>query len=155
MMINALKSGLFFALFLSVVVSPVPVFCQEHHVHETGSVSSGPGGDPLKEEMMKLDGVFREVVSGVSLGDGARVHRALVTMHGTMERTHEGVHSGTVKIPKNAGKVKEFVDLDKKFHARLETLAVAAHQNDQRAMVKLTKELLDGCVQCHSRFRKP
>ncbi len=107
------------------------------------------------EEMAKLDAAFREVVSGVSLGDGARVHQALETMHGTMEKTHAGIHHGTVKVPKNPARVKEFVELDKKFHAGLETLATAAHMNDQQAMLKLTKELLDGCVQCHRTFRNP
>jgi cytochrome c556 len=92
-------------------------------------------------------------VSGVSLGDGARVHKALDAMHGTMEKTHEGMHHGTVKVPKNAARVKEFVDLDKQFHARLESLSAAAHRNDQQAMLKLTKDLLDGCVQCHRTFR--
>ncbi len=53
-----------------------------------------PGDDPLIEEMVQLDAVFREVVSGVSLGDGARVHRALETLHSTMEKTLEGVHCG-------------------------------------------------------------
>jgi cytochrome c556 len=76
-------------------------------------------------------------------------------MHDTMEKTHEGVHYGTVKIPKNSGRVKEFVDLDKKFHAKLDTLASAAQKNDHQAMLKLTKELLDGCVQCHRMFRNP
>jgi cytochrome c556 len=74
-------------------------------------------------------------------------------MHGTMEKTHEGMHHGTVKVPKNAARVKEFVDLDKQFHARLESLSAAAHRNDQQAMLKLTKDLLDGCVQCHRTFR--
>jgi cytochrome c556 len=76
-------------------------------------------------------------------------------MHGSMEKTHEGVHHGTVTVPKNADRVNEFVDLDRKFHAKLETLAAAAHKNDQHAMLKLTRALLAGCVQCHQRFRNP
>lgn len=155
MKIRALKSGFFLVVILSLFVLPTVVFCQEHHVHDAGTAPAGQGDNPLIEEMVKLDAVFREVVSGVSLGDGARVHQALEAMHGAMEKTHEGVHHGTVKIPKNSGRIKEFTDLDKKFHAGLETLATAAHKNDQQAMLKLTKELLDGCVQCHRRFRNP
>lgn len=154
MRIRALKPGFFLVVVLSVLVVPVVVFCQEHHLHDAGTAPAGQGDNPLIEEMVKLDAVFREVVSGVSLGDGARVHQALEAMHGTMEKTHAGVHHGTVKIPKNAGRVKEFVDLDKKFHAKLETLATAAHKNDQQSMLNLTKELLDGCVSCHQLFRK-
>lgn len=154
-MINwVLKRGFSVGVVLSLMVLPVLVAGQEHHMHDTATSSSGLSGNPLIDEMVKLDAVFRDIVSGVSLGDGARVHQALEAMHGTMEKTHEGVHHGTVKIPKNAARVKEFVDLDKKFHARLETLSEAAHKNDQQAMLKLTKELLDNCVQCHRTFRK-
>jgi len=155
MKISALKRGFFLVVVLSVLVLPAAVLCQEHHAHDTGTTPAGQRDNPLREEMVKLDAVFREVVSGVSLGDGARVHLALEAMHGTMEKTHDGVRHGTVKIPKNASRVKEFVDLDKRFHAGLETLAAAAHKNDQQAMLKLTKKLLDGCVQCHRRFRNP
>lgn len=86
----------------------------------------------------------REVVSAVSLGDGASVQKALESMHGTMEKTHEGVHSGSVKIPRNSDRVNDFVQMDKEFHGNLEALAQAAHANDQQGMLALTKELLDG-----------
>jgi cytochrome c556 len=155
MKIRVLKRGFSLVAVLSLLVLPAVAGGQEHHVHDTATAPTGPSDDPLIEEMVKLDAVFHEVVSGVSLGDGARVHRALETMHGAMEKTHEGVHHGKVKIPKNSGRVKEFVNLDKKFHSKLDTLATAAHKNDQHAMLKLTKELLDGCVQCHRMFRNP
>jgi cytochrome c556 len=138
---------------IALMVLPTLLCGQERPGQDAATAPAVHDENPLIEEMTKLDTVFREVVSGVSLGDGARVHKALETMHGTMEKTHEGMHHGTVKVPKNAARVKEFVDLDKKFHARLESLSAAAHQNDQQAMLKLTKELLDGCVQCHRTFR--
>jgi cytochrome c556 len=146
-----LKEWFSLGIVLFLMVLPVFVSAQEHHMHDTAP--SGHSDNPLIDEMMKLDVVFRDVVSGVSLGDGVRVHHALEAMHGTMEKTHEGVHHGTVKIPKNAARVKEFVDLDKKFHAKLEILSEAANKNDQQAMLKLTKELLDNCVKCHHTFR--
>jgi cytochrome c556 len=140
-------------VILSLMVLPVLVSAQEQRMHDTATSQSGPSDNPLIDEMVKLDAAFRDVVSGVSLGDGARVHQALEAMHGTMEKTHEGMRHGMVKVPKNAARVKEFVDMDGKFHARLETLSAAAHKNDQPAMLKLTKELLDNCVQCHRTFR--
>jgi len=114
----------------------------------------GAGGNPLIEEMLILDDVFRRVVSAVSLGQGEKVHAAVESLHGTMEKTHKGVHEGTVKIPKNSQREKEFVELDKAFHEDLERLADAGRKNDQNAMLLLTKKLLDGCVNCHSTFRK-
>lgn len=119
-----------------------------HNMHQEGT-------NPLIEEMVKLDTVFREVVSGVSLGDGHRVHEALEAMHGTMEKTHEGVHHGTVTLRKNADRLKDFVEQDKQFHAKLEDLAGAARRSDGNAMLSLTKDLLDRCVKCHADFRLP
>jgi hypothetical protein len=119
----------------------------EQHKHEHG-------GNPLIEEMVALDAVFRDVVSAVAMSDGHRVHEALETMHGTMEKTHAGVKHGTVTLKKNADRLNEFVEQDKQFHGKLEDLAKAAHKNDGSAMVSLTKDLLDRCVKCHRDFRK-
>ena len=114
----------------------------------------GTGTNPLIEEMVILDNVFRKVVSAVALGDGALVHKALESMHGAMEKTHEGVHAGTVTLPKNNDRMKEFVKLDVKFHEKLEALAQAGERNDQKKMLSLTKQLLDRCVECHRTFRQ-
>ena len=121
--------------------------------HHTSEHKHEHGGNPLIEEMVELDAVFRNVVSGVAMNDGHRVHGALEKMHGTMEKTHEGVKHGTVTLKKNANRMSEFVEQDKQFHGKLEDLATAAHKNDSSAMLTLTKELLDRCVKCHRDFR--
>lgn len=125
----------------------------EHRHEHAAEHQHGQGGSPLIDEMVILDNVFRDVVSAVSVGDGGRVHTSLEKMHGTMERTHDGVSHGTVKLRKNADRMAEFVAQDKEFHARLEKLAQSAHKNDQDAMLSLTKDLLDRCVKCHKEFR--
>lgn len=125
--------------------------------HQHGAMSQGMhehGGNPLIEEMVALDAVFRDVVSAVAVSDGHRVHEALEKMHGTMERTHEGVKHGTVTLKKNASRMSDFVAQDKQFHGKLEDLAKAAHKNDGSAMLSLTKDLLDRCVKCHRDFRE-
>ena len=123
-----------------------------HSSHHAGTAASHE--NPLVEEMMILDDVFKEVVSAVALADGERVHEALKSMHGTMEKTHKGVHEGKIRIPKNAQREKEFVAMDKAFHDDLKRLAEAGSKNDQGKMLLLTKKLLDGCVNCHSTFRE-
>lgn len=137
-----------------LAVVPAVYAAMEGHDHSKMHAAAESGTNPLTEEMAQLDEVFRAVVSGVALGDGERVHAALESMHGAMEKTHEGVEAGKVTIPKNPQRVKEFVKMDKEFHAKLETLAQAAHKNDQKKMLALTKQLLDGCVSCHQMFRK-
>lgn len=123
-----------------------------HSSRHAGATDTG--SNPLVEEMIILDDVFQKVVSAVALGDGERVYEALESMHGTMDKTHKGVHEGTVKLPKNAHREKEFMERDKAFHANLERLAEAGQKNDQAKMLSLTKILLDGCVNCHRDFRK-
>jgi cytochrome c556 len=71
-----------------------------------------------------------------------------------MEKTHEGVHAGTVTLRKNNDRMKEFVRMDTKFHEKLEALAQAGEQNNQKKMLDLTKQILDRCVQCHQMFRQ-
>jgi hypothetical protein len=144
------------ALLVSTAVMPVILEAGEaEHQHAQHEKQVTHGNNPLLEEMTILDRVFREVVSAVSLGDGKRVHAALEAMHGTMEETHEGVHSGAVKIPGNTDRAAEFVTRDKEFHRNLELLAEAARTGDQKEMLSLTKKVLDGCVNCHQTFRKP
>jgi len=148
------KITVMLGICLLAVVPAVYAAMQEGHDHSKMHAAAEGGTNPLTEEMAQLDEVFRAVVSGVALGDGERVHAALESMHGAMEKTHEGVDAGKVTIPKNANKVKEFVKMDKEFHAKLESLAQAARKNDQKKMLTLTKQLLDGCVSCHQMFRK-
>ena len=107
----------------------------------------------LVEEMKALDAVFREVVSAVALGDGHRVHQALESMHGKMEKTQEALHAGKVVLRKNAAKAAEFEKMDREFHKSLEALGQASHKGDRKGMTMITKKLLDGCVACHEKFR--
>jgi cytochrome c556 len=127
----------------------------EHTQEQAAQHQHEQGGNPLIEEMVALDAVFRDVVSAVAMSDGHRVHEALGKMHGTMEKTHAGVKHGTVTLRKNANRLKEFVEQDKQFHGKLEDLARAAHKNDDSAMLSLTKDVLDRCVRCHRDFRLP
>jgi cytochrome c556 len=140
------------AVWFLAGMAPV-LAADDHHAHQHVMESAETGSNPLIEEMVKLDAVFRDVVSGVALGDGARVQKAVASMHGTMEKTHEGVHHGTVRLTKNADRIEEFVLRDRQFHAGLESLATAAEKNDRDNMLRLTKKLLDECVQCHREFR--
>ncbi|MBZ0221110.1 MAG: cytochrome c [Candidatus Methylomirabilis sp.] len=121
--------------------------------HKHHSAPKPNTANALIEEMRTLDAAFREIVSAAALGDGHRVHQAIETLHGTMEKTQEALHHGKVKLRKNASKVKEFERMDHEFHADLEALAKAAHSSDMQRMGSITKKLLDGCISCHNVFR--
>jgi len=143
------------ALFVSGLFMPQLLGAgQDEHQHAERELQRQHKKNPLLEEMAILDSAFREVVSAVSLGDGKRVHTALEALHGTMEKTHAGVQSGAVRIPKNADRTAEFVRMDTEFHGDLESLAQAARTGNQEDMLSIAKKLLDGCVSCHQTFRK-
>lgn len=153
-----MRGKLFIIVMSALSLAVVPLFTSVstagHEMHSHGHGDATHGHNALIEEMQILDHAFQQVVSAVSLGDGAKVSEALESMHGTMEKTHEAVHEGAVRIPKNAHRQKEFVKMDKEFHRNLERLAEAGKKNDQAKMLSLTKKLLDGCVNCHRDFRK-
>ena len=136
-------------LLLAVAFSQHPA--HSPHPQETATVQADT--NPLIEEMIILDRAFRDVVSAVSLGDAGAVRKALEPMHGTMEKTHAGVREGRVTLRKNAARIKEFKTMDLAFHAKLEALNRAAHHKNKKEMLRITKQLLEGCVQCHSKFR--
>lgn len=148
--VMSLAMGLATTVFLALAAFAGSDHDEKHHAD-----GHKHGGNPLIEEMVALDAVFRDIVSGVAMSDGQRVYGALEKMHGTMEKTHAGVKHGTVTLKKNADRMTEFVEQDKQFHGKLEDLAKAAHKNEGSAMLTLTKELLDRCVKCHRDFRKP
>lgn len=137
-------------LFSAFMATPVAALAAEHGHHET---TDGAGKNALVEEMRALDAVFREVVSAVAVGDGARVHRALESMHGKMEKTQEALHKGEAVLRKNADKAAEFEKMDRDFHERLATLGRAAERGDVASMTAVTKKLLSSCVACHERFK--
>ena len=124
------------------------------HQHPAPETQVSPGVNPLVEEMRRLDAAFKEIVSGVALGDGVRVHRAIEGMHGAREKTEEALHAGEIKPPKNSGALEKFEKMDREFHGNLEKLAGAASKNDRQGMLRLTKKLMDGCVGCHAAYRK-
>ena len=148
-----IRCMILFSAILFLASVPRPAFAQ-HDTHSHPSQATLPGTNPLIEEMMTLDGVYREVVSAVALGDSARVHRALESMHGSMEKTHEGIHAKVVTLPENGKQMKKFIAMDRDFHEELESLDRAAVRKNQREMLRITKHLLERCVSCHQIFRR-
>jgi hypothetical protein len=139
---------LFLAGIPTLASSQHPTYSHPQH---TSTIQSG--ANPLVEEMTLLDRAFRDIVSAVSLGNTDAVQKALESMHGTMEKTQVGIQAGTVTLSKNAGHITEFKTMDSAFHAKLEALDRAAHHKNQKEMLRITKQMLEGCVQCHTKFR--
>jgi len=145
---------LFSALLLPAGFPSLVCAGHDNNAVPSPSPSTTAVPNPLIEEMLTLNSVFRDIVSAVALADAEKVQKAMAPMHGAMEKTHEGIRAGMVTLPKNAARMGEFVERDRKFHEMLEALDRAAGHNHQQEMLRITKQLLDGCVQCHRTFRK-
>jgi soluble cytochrome b562 len=115
-----------------------------------------PGGVNLvKEEMLVLDPAFKKVIDAVVLGNMKIVKPALADLHEAREEVEKAVKVGQkITLQKNQDKLKEFIELDDKFHEEFEVLEKAAEAGNKKVVKDQTHKLLDACVVCHERFKK-
>ncbi len=50
-------------------------------------------------------------------------------------------------------KIKQFIKMDKEFHENMEILIEASQKGDTKKMQEITHKLLNGCIDCHNKFR--
>jgi len=144
-------------LLCSVVILSVAVgsvFGQTSNRPPTYSQPASPTQNPLLEEMTTHDKAFGIIVTAVAIGDSEKVHSAIETMRSSIEKTRTGVQAGTVTLPKNAPRFKDFLEMEQKFQNKLDALDRAALHHNQREMLRITNMLLSACVKCHQMFRK-
>lgn len=113
-----------------------------------------PSANAVQDEMRSLDAAFKNLVGSVALGDPGPIEGYFVDLRGKREKTEEALAKGTVRLPKNPGKMKLFAEMDEKFHAGLEKLIEASKKGDMKNVREQTHRLLDSCVVCHDKFRK-
>jgi len=109
----------------------------------------------VKEEMLVLDPAFKKIIDAVVLGDLRYIKPALIEVHEARENVEKAVKAGQkITLQKNQDKIKEFVELDDKFHGELEILEKAAMAGNKNVVRDQTHKLLDACVVCHEGFKK-
>ena len=96
---------------------------------------------------------MRETISAIAQADGARVVKAVDSIHEPMERTQKAMQAGAISLARNGDRLDEFKRRYNALHAQLETLTRAGNQNNVEAMLMITKQLLEGCVSCHRTYR--
>jgi cytochrome c556 len=117
--------------------------------------ASGQSVNLIKEEMLALDPAFKKVIDALVLGDMKIVKPALHELHEAREEVEMAVKGGKeITLQKNQDQVKEFIELDDKFHEEFEVLEKAAETGDKKIVQAQTHKLLDACVVCHERFKK-
>jgi soluble cytochrome b562 len=113
------------------------------------------GVNLVKEEMLALDPAFKKVIDAVVLGNMKIVKPALADLHEAREEVEKAVKAGQkISLQKNQDQLKEFIELDDKFHEEFEVLEKAAEAGNKKVVQDQTHKLLDACVVCHERFKK-
>ncbi|MDH4227608.1 MAG: hypothetical protein OEV59_07685 [Deltaproteobacteria bacterium] len=118
-----------------------------------GSVEAADNA-ALKKEMQLLDAAYKNLVNAVVLNDAASIEEPFHEVHAAKAATEKALENGEIKLPKNTSKIKLFKELDESFHLEIESLLDAAKAKNEIKIRDSAKRLLDGCVKCHSIFRK-
>ncbi len=109
----------------------------------------------IKEEMIALDAAFKKIIDAVVLDNMKIIKPALKEVHEAREEVEKAVKAGQkITLQKNQDKLKEFVELDDKFHEEMEVLAKAAEEGNKNLVLKQTHRLLDACAVCHEGYKK-
>lgn len=108
---------------------------------------------PVKVEMRLLDKAFKNLIDSLILNNPKAIEEPFHEVHMAKANTEAALKKGEVKLPKNNDKIKQFVQMDEQFHGKLEALIEASRKGDMKGVQDVTHKLLNGCVQCHNKFR--
>lgn len=140
------------ALTLSLTVSGWTA--EDHHTHDThGGKDVVPVEMAVKHEMRLLDAAFKNLIDAILLDRPETIEAPFHEVHNAKMETGKALRAGKVKLPKNGDKLDEFVQMDEAFHDKLKKLLVAAGKKNRKAIKDSAHEIIDGCVQCHNKFR--
>ena len=109
--------------------------------------------NPLKTEMQALDSAFKNLITSLMLNNLSAIEEPFHEVHKAKHKTEEALERKEIVLPKNNDKMAEFTKIDNKFHHELEDLIEASRKGDLKKVQKVTHELLDTCIQCHTKFR--
>lgn len=141
-----------FALTLTLAASGWTA--EDRHSHEAqGKKEIVPPEMAVKHEMRLLDAAFKNLLDAILLDSPDTIEAPFHEVHKAKMETEKALKSGKVKLPKNSDKLDEFVRMDEAFHGKLVKLLGAAGKRDRKGIKDSAHEILDGCVQCHNRFR--
>ena len=127
---------------------------ESHTTHESSAakVETTPG-NAVQTEMRLLTTALETAVRGIGAGDVRDVEHALHRVHEAKKATEAALESGRYRLPKNADQSAAFHALDETFHAELERLVTASHNNDVAGLSLAVGGALRGCPGCHAQFR--
>lgn len=138
-----MKKSVLWAAVSVVLISAAAVHAEE-----------AKADSPVKAEMRLLDKAFKDLIDSLVLNTPEAIEEPFHEVHMAKANTEKALEKGEIKLPKNNDKMKQFIDMDEQFHKKLEHLLEAARKKDMKAVQEVAHKLLNGCVQCHNKFRK-
>ena len=127
---------------------------EDHHGHEAQDKAEHvPAEMAVKHEMRLLDKAYKNLIDSILLDTPEAIEAPFHDVHRAKMATGKALHAGKVKLPKNGDKLDEFVEMDEAFHGKLKKLLGAARKKERKSIQDSAHEILNSCVQCHSRFR--
>ncbi|MDO8445535.1 MAG: hypothetical protein Q7T53_05435 [Deltaproteobacteria bacterium] len=120
---------------------------------EEAKTAPAAGVSPVKIEMRLLNDAFKNLIDSLILNTPETIEEPFHEIHKAKANTEAALEKGEIKLPKNGDKMKQFIELDEQFHKKLEILIEASRKKDMKTVQETTHKLLNGCVQCHSKFR--
>ena len=122
-------------------------------VHAEEAKNAPAADNPVKVEMRLLNDAFKNLLDSLILNNPGAIEEPFHEVHRAKANTEKALEKGEIKLPKNSNKMKEFIHMDEQFHGNLEALIEASRKGDMKAVQDVTHKLLNGCVQCHNKFR--
>lgn len=137
-----------------IILGVVALVVLSSAVVSAEEAKTAPAADSLvKVEMRLLDKAFKNLIDSLILNNPKAIEEPFHEVHMAKANTEKALEKGEIKLPKNNDKMKEFVHMDEQFHGKLEALIEASRKGDMKAVQDVTHKLLNGCVQCHNKFR--
>lgn len=103
--------------------------------------------------MRLLDKAFKNLIDSFILNNPDAIEEPFHEVHKAKANTEKALEKGELRLPKNSDKIKQFIQMDERFHKKLERLLDASRKKDMKTVQDVTHKLLNGCVECHRKFR--
>ncbi len=118
-----------------------------------GATALRPGMNAVQTEMALLHQATLTAVTAVVNNTLSAVPPAFERVDAARTHTVAFLQTGKYRLPKNPERMAEFEQLDAAFHPQLAQLVQAAQSNDLPRATRQLGVVLDGCTECHARFR--
>lgn len=111
------------------------------------------GSSSLKIEMRVLNEAYKNLIECLILKIPEGIEDPFREVKKARIFTEEALDKGQIYLPMENDKIMQFEEMYKQFYRKLDVLIEASRKKEMETLRELTPQLLNGCIQCHDRFR--